>query len=108
VTYGEDWLVEIERVLQQEFIDRRTARIDLAAFWNWIFAISSWVNIVSAAREQDSLDPEQQLGDAVPALMEWNYYRSRPSGMERGKIGWQRALVVRWIAAGRLGNSDVD
>jgi hypothetical protein len=66
------------------------------------------VNIIPAAGEQDSLDPKQQPGDAILALVEGNHDWNYPGGVKGGKIRRQRALIVGWIAAGGLGNGDVN
>jgi hypothetical protein len=108
VAYGEDRLGEIERILQQELVNRRTAGIGPATVWNRIFAISLWVNIIATTREQDSLDSTEQPGYAVLTLVEGNYDWGRPGGVEGGKIRRQGALIVGWIAAGGFGNGDVD
>jgi hypothetical protein len=108
MTDGKDGLQEIEGILQEKFVDRRTADIGFATFGNWIFTILPWVNIVAASGEQDSLDSEQQPGDAVRTLVEGNYDGSHPGGVEGGEIRRQGTLIVGWIAAGGLGNGNVN
>ena len=89
VADGQDRLVEVEGVLKQQLIHGGPGRVGLAALGNWIFAKSLWVNIVAAARQQDSLHPDKQLGDAILALVQGNDNRRSPGGFKRSKVGWQ-------------------
>ena len=80
VTDSQDRLVQIEGILEQQFVHGGAGRVRLAALWNRIFAISLWVNIESAARQQDSLHPRQQPCYAVLTFVKWNNNRRCPGG----------------------------
>jgi hypothetical protein len=86
VADGEDWLVEIECVLQHELINGCTSGIGFATLWNWFFAILLWVDIITASREQNSLNSTEQLDDTVLTLVEGDDDGNRPDRVEGGKI----------------------
>jgi hypothetical protein len=69
---GENRLLEVEGILKQELIDGCAAGIGLAAFRDWILAKSLWVHIETAAGKQNSLNTEEQTGDAVRSFMQGN------------------------------------
>ena len=92
---GQNGLVEVKRILQEQLVHSRTAWICLPALRDAIFAISLWVNVITAAGQQDALNSQQQPGNAILALVKRNKNRSDSRGMECGKIRRQGSLVVR-------------
>src|SRR5580704_14076168 len=58
-------LVEIERVLQQEFVDRGAPGIGGSTRRNTRFAIAFGIDIEAAAGKQHTLGTSQQAGNAV-------------------------------------------
>jgi hypothetical protein len=62
--------VEVEGVLQEQFIHGDTGRIGVSAGWNATFAISFRIHIETAAGEQNSLDTHQQPCDTVLSLVQ--------------------------------------
>jgi hypothetical protein len=108
VADGEDGLVEVKGVLQEELIHRRTGDVGFAALGDWNFAISLRVNVIAAAGEKDSLNPEEQPGDPILALMERYEDGCDPDGVEGSEISRQGTLIVAWVTAGRFGNGDVN
>jgi hypothetical protein len=81
---AQNWLVEVEGVLQEQFVYGGAAWVRLTALGNWIFAISLWVNVVTAAGQQYAMHPRKQLGHAILALMERNHNRRCTGGVKRG------------------------
>jgi len=86
--------MEVERILQEELVDSRAARVSLTAFGNAIFAISLRVNVVATAREQDSMCSMKQSRNAILTLVKRDENGGDAGGMKRGEIGRQRTLVV--------------
>ena len=70
VADGQDRLVEIEGILEEQLIDGGAGRVGLTALGDRIFAISLRIHIVSAAGQQNSLHAGEQPGDAVLPLMQ--------------------------------------
>jgi hypothetical protein len=105
---GEDGLVQIEGVLQQELVDGCAGGIGWAAFGYTGFAISLRVNIVATTGKQDALNTEKDAGHAGLALMERHKNGRHSGGMKGGQIRRERALIVGGIGAGGLGYSDMD
>jgi hypothetical protein len=100
VADGEDGLLEVEGVLKQDFIDSGTSWVGWAALRNWIFAKSSWVDIETTAGQQDALNAAKESDYAILALVQRNNDWGHAHGVEGGKIGRQRTLVVFCVAAG--------
>ena len=108
VADGEDGLVQVEGVLQQELIDGGAAGIGGAALGDAGLAKPLRINVKAAAGEQNAVDAGEQAGDAVLALVEGHEDGRGSGGVEGGDIGRQRALVVLGVAAGGFGNGDSD
>jgi hypothetical protein len=107
VADGEDGLLEVEGVLEEELVNGSAGGVRLAALRDWIFAKSLWVHIVKAAGEQNSLGSEEEPGNAIRALVKRNNNGGCARGVEGGKVGRQGALVVAGVAAGGFGDGDV-
>jgi hypothetical protein len=72
VADGQYGFVQVESILQEQFIHGCAGRVRLSALGDWIFAISLWVNIIPAARQQDSLHTGKQPCDTILMFMEGN------------------------------------
>ena len=79
---GQNRLVQVEGILQQQLVHRGAGRVGLTALGDRIFAISLRVHVESAARQQNPLHPGQQPGHAVLALMQRNNHRRGAGGIE--------------------------
>jgi len=88
VADAEDWLVQVEGILKQKLVDRRPAGVIRGTLRNSVLAKSLRIDIVRASGEQDTVDPGQQPGHMILALIE-------PYHNRRSSSGVQRALVVR-------------
>jgi len=108
VADGENGLLEIECILQQELVDGRAAGVGLATLWDRIFAKSLRVHIEAASRQQDALNPAKQPGNAVRPLVQRDNDGGYACGVKGGKIGGQGALVVFGVAAGWFGDGDME
>ena len=107
-TDTQDWLLEIERVLQEQLIHCGAFWVCLPALGYWIFAISLRVHIEAAAREKNPLHSRENLGHTILPLVERNHYRRCPGGSQGGEIKRQRALIVGMVAAGGLGDGNAN
>ena len=94
VTNGEDRLVKIECVLQQQLVNRGSRAIDLATLWNRIFAISLWVYVEAAARQHYPADPCQKRCNPFLRLMKGDDDRCSPDCFEGCQVSRQRPLIV--------------
>jgi hypothetical protein len=91
---GEDRLMEVKGVLQQELVDGGAGRISGTAFRDTGVTVSFRVNVVATAWKQDPLNGEENAGNAILSFMKGNQNRCHAGGMEGGQIGRKRALVV--------------
>ncbi len=94
MTDGEYWLVQIERVLQKQFVDRSSPGIGGTTRRNTCFAIALGIDIEAAPRQQHTLCTGQKAGNAVLALMQWNHNRERTNRLQRGEIRRKGTRVV--------------
>ncbi len=69
ITNGENRLTQIESILQQQFVHRRTVWIGIMAGSDPRLAVGLRIEIESASRQQHALDPGEQAGDAILPLM---------------------------------------
>jgi len=86
--------MKIESILQQEFIHCSASLVSFTALGNAIFAISLWVNVIAAARQENPMRTEEQPGNAIRTLVKRDENRGYAGGVESGKIGRQRTLVI--------------
>ena len=108
VADSKNGLLEVECVLQQELIDGGAGRVGLTTLGDWIFAKPLRVNVKAAARKQDALNTLEEAGDAVLAFVQGNDDGGNTRRVECGKIRRQRTLVVLSVAAGWLGDGDME
>jgi hypothetical protein len=108
VADGENGLVEVEGVLEQELVNGGSGRVGLTTFWNSIFSVSLWIDIKLAAGQENTLNPREQTGDTIRALVQGNDDRRSTCRTKGGQVERQRPLVVSRIGACRLRDCDVD
>src|SRR5579864_4101800 len=102
------WLVEVERILEQEFIDRCASPIGRATRWNACFAVALGVDIEAASGKQHTLGARQQASHTVLALMQRNQDGDRANRLKSGEIGGKGTRIVGCVARSRLRNRDTD
>jgi len=105
---GQNRLVEVEGVLQEELIDGGAGWVGLATFGEHSLAVSLRIYIEFAAGQKHSLDPGKEAGYTVLMLVQRNDDGGSSSGTEGGKIGRQCPLVISRIYTGGLGNGNMD
>jgi hypothetical protein len=108
MTDGQDGLVEIEGILEEQLIDGGAGWVCLTALGDWIFTIALRIHVESAPRQKNSLHGGEQTGDAILPLMEWNKDGCGAGGTKGSQIRRKRAVIVSVIATGRLGNGNVE
>lgn len=104
VTDGENGLVEVEGVLEQEFVDGGTRSVGGAACGNRLLAIAQGIDVEPAAGKQNALGIGEEFGDAVRTLVKGNDDRCCADRVEGGEIGRKGALVVVGISGSGLGD----
>jgi len=104
VADAEDGFVQVEGVLEEEFVDGGTGGIVGAAFGDRSLTVTLRIDVVPAAGQQNTLDGGEQSGDAVGPLMEGHDDGGGSGGVKGGQIGRERALVV--LSVGRRGFGD--
>jgi hypothetical protein len=67
-----------------------------------------WVHIEATAGKENPLNARKKTSYAILALVEGDKNGSGSGRMKRGQIGRKRALVICGIAAGGLGDGDMD
>jgi hypothetical protein len=70
--------MQIERILKQQLVHCGPPGIRFTTFSDPRLPVTLWVNIVPAAWQQNPLHPEQQAGNAVLSLVQWDNHRSHP------------------------------
>jgi hypothetical protein len=100
--------METKGILNQQLIDGRAARIGWPALRQPVFAISLRINVIPAAWQQNALHTSKQSRHTTLTLVKRDKNRRRSSGVQSGKISRQGALVIGGIAAGRLGDGNVN
>src|SRR4029077_12868502 len=94
LAYSENRLEKIERVLEQQLVHRRTARIRRPTLRNSFFPISLWIDVEAAPWKQHTLNSLEQPGHAILALVQRNHYRRGSGRLQRRQILRQSALVI--------------
>ena len=79
VADGEDWLAKIEGVLQEQFIGCSANGIVGSAPWSSRFAIARGIDVVAAARQQNTVDAGEELGNAFARVGEMTTLGSAPA-----------------------------
>ena len=89
VADGQNGLLKVECILQQELIDARAGWIGLTALRNSILAKSLRINIKSTTRQENPLHSKKQPSYAVLPFMQGNDHWGYADGMQGGKVGGQ-------------------
>ena len=84
VADGEDRLVQVEGVLQQQFVDGGAGGVGGAAGGDGFFTEALRVNVVEAAGEQHALRGREQARDAILPLVQRDQNGHGPGGVQRG------------------------
>ena len=91
---GEDGLVEVEGVLEEEFVDGGAGIVGRGGVGAGGFAVFLGVDVGGGAGQEDALDGGEDFGDALRGFMEGNDDGCGAGGDERVKVLGQGALVV--------------
>ena len=78
---GENRFVQIESILQEQFIRCRSAGISRAAFRNPAFTITFRVDVIFAAWQKHALRSGENAGDPILVLMQRNDHRDGAGGL---------------------------
>jgi len=81
---GKDRLVQVKRILQQEFVNRSASRVGRTTGGDARFTIAFGIYIEAASGKQHTLDAGQQPGDAILALMQGNHDGHGSNRLKRG------------------------
>jgi hypothetical protein len=106
VADGKDGLVEIERVLEQEFVDGGAGRIGGAAGGDGFFTVTFGVDIEAASGQKHTLRSSEQAGNALGGFVEGNDDGVGTGRLEGSKILRERAPVVFEVRGGGFGDGD--
>lgn len=110
---GEDGLVKIEGVLDEELVDGGAVGVGVFALGDSRFAVFLGIDVGGAAGEEDAMAGGEDLGNALRGLMERDGNGCGSGGVEGVEVLRQAALVVGGgfgdvARAGRFGYGDVD
>jgi hypothetical protein len=99
---GEDGFVEVEGVLNEEFVDGGAGRVGVLAGGDGRFAVGLRVDVGGRAGEKDALAGGEDLGDALRRFMEWDGDGCGSGGVQGVEVLGEGALII----GGRVGHEE--
>jgi hypothetical protein len=103
---GEDWLVEVMGVLDEEFVHVLAGWVGRGTLRDRLLAVFVGVDIRRAAREENPLAGVDQVRDLGWRSFEWDLDGLAAATLNRGGIHGPGALVICEIGAGRKRDGD--
>jgi len=97
VADGEDGLVEIEGVLEQELVDGGAGSVGRPAGGDRFFVVALRVDVEAAAGKKDTLDTSEKASDALGSFVERNDHCVGAGRLHGGDVLREGALIVLGI-----------